>query len=824
MKRSMKILTPAADWREGLPCGDGSFCALVYGGISPETILFNHDRLWYGGKVVPLPDLSAELKTVREMGFGGDLQGANDYMSNLLKSKGIRGELPIFHPGFDLKIKTEQKSAFKNYRRVLDFASAEATVAWEDGKTHYQRRFFISRKRHIGVLKITAGGHPIEAAFQLCEHNLSDSFGMDGVPKAPPLEFDTRSAEDKLFISVKGSDGGDYGAVMKIIPDAGGMTACDDVTWAEQTSSLPMLWGLPLPRRSCIRVSGAKSITAVIAFYVNAQDSCKAQQALSGQLDALQCDYDALFAEHKRLHSEIYNRLSLDIREDEAPQGDESNDMLLMKAYQGQAPAELLVKLFDYGRYLLLCCSNEDGLPPTLQGTFNGDYYPPWNSFYVHNENTQMYYWQALSGRMPEVMGAMFRYFEGFMEDYKQNARKLFGCRGIFIPLVGAANTGLLQDPQPHVINFTGCAAWIAAHFYDYYLYTGDPEFLKNRALPFMEQAALFYEDYLILDEDSKYTIFPSNSPENSPANSFREDVDLTSVMNPGIPTTFNSTVDTALVKELLTNLCACYRLLNIKKEKVELYEAMLAKLRPYRINEDGALAEWISEKHTDNYAHRHLSHLYPLFPGFEITRQSGKTLFDAAKIAVDKRIQIGLSAQTGWSLVHLANIYARLNNGEQALECLDILTRTCVGKNLFTYHNDYRNMGVTLKVILGKSAPYQIDANMGLTSAIIEMLFYSDPKALRIAPALPKEWKKGKIGTLAARCGCEVDINWDQTAQQITVFLTAKATRNIQIMLPQGYEYSGLNIFDLSVEKGREYTILAQCNSTRRSPDDSRL
>lgn len=822
MNRSMKILTPATDWREGLPCGDGSFCALVYGGISPETILFNHDRLWYGGKVVPLPDLSAELKNVREMGLQGNLQDANDHLSNLLKSKGVQGQVPIFHPGFDLKIKAEQTSAFKNYRRTLDFSTGEATVAWEDGDKACERRFFISRTRHIGVLKITAGNHPVETAFQLCEHNLSDSFGMDGIPKTPPLEFETRSEDDKLFLTVKGSDGGDYGAVMKIIPDEGSLTAYEDVTWAEQTSSLPLLWGLPLPRRSCIKVAGAKSVTALIGYYVNTRDSQKAQESLCRQLDALAGDYDLLFSEHKQLHSEIYNRLCLDICDDAGQQDVESNDILLLKAYQGQAPAELLVKLFDYGRYLLLCCSNEDGLPPTLQGTYNGDYFPAWNSFYVHNENTQMYYWQALSGRMPEVTGAMFGYFENFIEDYKENARKLFGCRGIFIPLVAAANTGLLQDPQPHVIHFTGCAAWIAAHFYDYYLYTGDLEFLKNRAIPFMEQVALFYEDYLMLDEDGRYTVFPSNSPENSPANSFPEDVDLTSVMNPGIPTTFNSTIDTALVKELLTNLSTAYRLLNIRPEKAELYEGMTAKLRPYRINEDGALAEWISEKHTDNYAHRHLSHLYPLFPGFEIT-ESDKALFDAAKVAVDKRIQIGLSSQTGWSLVHLANIYARLHRGEQALECLDILTRTCVGRNLFTYHNDYRNMGVTLKVILGKSAPYQIDANMGLTSAIIEMLLYSDTRTLRITPALPKKWIKGKIGTLAARCGCEADISWDQNAHEITVTLTAKDTRVIRIVLPEGYESDGLNAFDLSVQKGQSYTIRAHLPSARRTPGDSR-
>ena len=810
MKRGMTLLTPASDWREGLPCGDGSLCALVYGDISPETILFNHDRLWYGGKVKELPDISDLLPKVRELGAQGDMQGANDLMANALLEKGFQGLVPIFHPALDLKIRSDQELAFQNYRRTLDFSTGETTVYWEQDGVASKRNFFISRKDHIGVLRFTSDSGTVTAGFQLCEHNLSDSFGMDMKQQDPPLKYQTYSDGDKMVIRVTGSDGGEYGAVMKLCPDGGSCKSFIDVTWSQQTSSLPLMWGLEMEHRNTVRISDAKSITAVIKFYINTDDGEREIKRLFHDVDELTCNYDELLARHVAVHQEIFDRLAIEI-EDGMPTEDGSNDRLLLQAYQGQAPAELLVKEFDIGRYLLMCCSNEDGLPPTLQGTFNGDYFPAWNSFYVHNENTQMFYWQALSGRMPEVMGAMFHYFENFVPDYQTNAKNLFGCRGIFIPLVGAANTGLLQDPQAHEINFTGCAAWIASHFYDYYLYTGDEAFLKEHALPFMEQVALFYEDYLTMDQDGKYTIFPSNSPENAPSNSVEENTDLGIVMNPGIPTTYNSTIDTALVKEIFTNVADVYEKFGIHQDKQVQYREMVKKLRAYRINSDGALAEWIPEKHKDNYAHRHLSHIYPFFPGHELTKENAPKLVQAVKIAVDKRLSVGLASQTGWSLVHLANIYARLDEGDKALECLDVLARTCVGKNLFTYHNDYRGMGVTLDVILGKRAPYQIDASMGLTSAIIEMMMSSTSDALRIAPAIPKRWIRGKIATMSARCGCDCAVSWDYQSATLEAVLTARDSRDIMVVLPDGYTYQGKQQFPLSMEKGKQYQILAE-------------
>ncbi len=816
MKRGMSLMTPAETWRDALPVGDGTLSAMVYGGISPETILFNHDMLWYGSPRVELPDFSREFHKVRELGYAGRMQEANDFIPTLIRENNAHGNQHTYHPGFDLKIRSDQKMGFCHYRRALDFSKGETCVTWNDGETihapHYERKFFISRTRHIGVLELSSSAERIDAGFQLCEHDLYDALDMGGHAHdvcKELFQFQTRAEGDKLFLEVKGSFHGVYGAVLKLIPEGGTIRADVTQTWTDQLSALPMLWEMPLEKRDVLYVDGARKITALVGVYVASQNPKADSRRVSALLDSINADYDGLLSEHIACHGTIYNRLSLELETTHMHKGEDTNDLLLLDAYQGKTSGDLLVKMFDYGRYLLMTSSNESGLPPTLQGNHNGDYFPAWQSFYVHNENTQMFYWQALSGRMSEVTGALFKFFEDRMADFHTNAHNLFGCRGIFIPLASDEHHMLMNIPAPHEISFTGVGAWIAAHFYDYYLFTSDRDFLANRAIPFMEEVALFYEDYLILDSDGMYTIFPSNSPENAPRNSFPADIDLSVVMNPGIPTTFNSTIDTALVRELLTNLIAAYKTLGIKEEKQAQYTDMLAHLRPFRINEDGALAEWIHEGHTDNYAHRHLSHLYPLFPGFQITAEDSKSLYDAARHAVEKRLEHGLSAQTGWSLSHLANIFARLHDGESCVRCFDLLCRTCVGRNLFTYHNDCRNMGITLRVIFGRSNPYQIDANMGLTAAIMEMLLTSRPDGtLLIAQALPEDWTTGKLEQIATRCGCLCSVRWQDG--RIETVIEATDTRTIRIILPDGYLCDGSHVFELAMEAGQTYTVTA--------------
>ncbi len=782
-KHTMKMLTPAKDWREAMPCGNGKLAALVYGNISPETILFNHESLWYEGHTSPLPDISANLSELRNLLSQGDFKSANEFYAKKLQEKGFAPQWPKFHPAFDLKIKMPSENAFSKYQRCLDFETGQTTVQWQDGDRKFERQFFISLADDIAVMRIRSkSNNRIKAGFQLCEPNICDAVNDSGFFIQPRLNFTSAAKDNKIELKVTGSDGGDYGAAMHVYTKGGNVRSEMEPTWTEQLTSIPFIRGAKFNEHGVISVSNAQEVLVIIGLFIY-ESPDKAFEKLQSRLAALPHDYDQLYSRHNKRFQLLYKSMQFELDIDK--NCDSSNEELLLDAYQGQASKTLVERLFDLGRYMLLTSTIDANISPTLQGKWNGDYHPAWNSILVNNLNTEMFYWQALPGNLPEVTFACFRYFESFIKDFHENAKKLWGCRGIFIPLVSGNATGLLQDTQSHVINFTGVAAWIAQLYYDYWLFTRDKDFLTNRAVPFMKEVVAFYEDFIITDEQGYNLFSPSNSPENAPSNSITEDTDLNMSMNPGIPITLNSTIDIALAKEVIGNMCRACEVLGIEKENINKWRTLLKKMRPYRINEDGALAEWVHSGHTDNYAHRHLSHLYPLFPGFEITKEGQPQLFDACRVALEKRLCIGLESQTGWSLVHMANIYARLGLGDKALECLDIMSRTCVGQNLFTYHNDWRNMGVTLKLVLGRTAPYQADAIMGTTAAVTEMLVFSTPDVIKLLPALPSRWHKGTIQGVLTRSGVEVAMTWDMKNKSMNICFKSRHEADVQVQFP---------------------------------------
>jgi alpha-L-fucosidase 2 len=364
------------------------------------------------------------------------------------------------------------------------------------------------------------------------------------------------------------------------------------------------------------------------------------------------------------------------------------------------------------------------------------------------------------------------------LPDFRENARKIFNCRGIVVPCITTPPSGLFKDIQPHILQWTGAAAWVAQHFFDYYLHTGDEAFLKERALPFLREIALFYEDFFTTDENGYFLSAPSNSPENHPGNHSENAEALK-----GMGTTMNATMDFALAKEVLTNLIDGHAQIGEEPEELGKWQDMLTKIPPYQINGDGAVTEWMHPYYTDNYNHRHQSHVYPVFPGFEVTEDSDPKLFEAFKIAIRKRLEVGISAQTGWSLAHMANVYARMKEGDSALDCLSLIARACVMNNFYTTHNDWRESGIGGNF---SQAPYQIDANLGWTAAVQEMLLFSRPGHITILPALPKEWSQGSVKGLLARGGIRVAIQWNLAESRIEVELCSlKKDQQLELISP---------------------------------------
>jgi alpha-L-fucosidase 2 len=424
------------------------------------------------------------------------------------------------------------------------------------------------------------------------------------------------------------------------------------------------------------------------------------------------------------------------------------------------------------------------------------------------NENLLMNYWQALPGGMDQEALGVFNFYESNLKEYRENARKLYGCRGIFIPALSSPETGLSVHGGSWIVNWISGAGWLCQLFYDYYLFNGDAVFLKERLLPFMREVALFYEDYFTFDAAGKVVISPSTSPENWPKEAC--EISSPTAIHPRM--TVNATMDVAIARELLGNLLDGARKCELYSDRFERWESMLHGLPEYEINEDGAIREWLDQRFSDNYEHRHLSHIYPVFPGFEVTAESHPTLFPAFKTAVDKRGTVGLKDQTGWSLVHMANIRARMGDGASAFDCLETLMQTCVGKNFFTYHNDYRGSGVSMDWFFGRSTPFQIDANMGLTAAVYEMLMQSGPDFIKLLPAVPVELASGRVTGMRTRAGVRVDFEWQLEPFKVTANFTSNRDQTLSVQLPNRLSttvdriaaepLSALNVFKLRLEK----------------------
>ncbi len=366
----------------------------------------------------------------------------------------------------------------------------------------------------------------------------------------------------------------------------------------------------------------------------------------------------------------------------------------------------------------------------------------------------------------------------------RENAKKLYGFRGILVPI--AQTTHGIAFPTIWT-NWISAAGWLGQLFYDYFLFTGDRDFLADRAVPWLKETAMFYENFLYEGSDGKLVFSPSLSPENVPSG---QGMGLITV---------NATMDVAICREALSSLCDACELLDIEQDGVSRWRDMLSKLPEYEINEDGAMREWLHPIFKDNYHHRHQSHIYPLFPGLEITAETNPELYKACRIAVEKRLVIGLTSQSGWSMAHMANIYARLGEGNRALECLEILSRSSMGPNLFTYHNDWRDMGLS---IYSKNPPFQIDANFGMTAAIIEMLVFSKPGIVKLLPAIPDRWSRGRAKGIACRGGIIADVEWDFQNGFIKARLTSRDDQTVQVKLPGQVKKMDISPLETTVER----------------------
>ena len=757
-------------WREALPSGNGVIAAAVYGSVNSETILLTHDDLWHEVVTQELPDVSATLPEIRRLLQENKSEVANPLLSNALKKAGYKPDIGAPLPLGDLKIDMPVDQGFSKYRRTLDMSTGEVSVCWTDGNTDYQRKLFVSRADDMIVMELSCSGDKeLNAKVALDLHDRNDALeGKGNDPKLPKnLEVNASANGIIRYAASNNDDNTDFGAVARIISDKGTLSA----------------------NRNALQITGGKRALVVIKLFIKGNRQ-KDWAALQKELENAKLDYAELLKPHVALHSELFNRVSLDL----GASGQDhqlSTEELLLDAYQGEVPTAMVEKMWAYGRYLLISSSRQGGQPCPLQGKWCGSYRGYW-TFNMANENLQMNYWQAMSGNLTEVVLPVFDYFDRMMDDFRENARKLYGCRGILVSCITTPPSGLFKDIQPHILHWTGGGAWVGQHYYDYYLYTGDEKFLKERTMPFLREVALFYEDFFTIGKDGYFVSSPSNSPENTPGNQRGRRNE----------TTMNATMDFALAKEVLTHLVEGAKITGESKQDIPKWKSMLAKIPPYQINADGAIKEWMHPFFTDNYQHRHQSHIYPVFPGTEVTRTSDPELYKAFEIAIRKRLDLGISAQSGWSFAHMTNVYARMGEGDRALRCLSLMSRACVMNNFYTTHNDWRHSGIGGEFA---PAPYQIDANFGWSAAVQEMLLFSVPGKISVIPALPQKWTKGSVTGLLARGGVEVSVAWDQNKKSATVELcSVKKDQKIQLQVPYGKQRT----IDVDLKAGKPVKI----------------
>lgn len=737
-------------WREALPSGNGRIGAAVYGGVHKETILLNHEELWYGGKKDVLPDVSDTLEEVRKLMFEKKYKVANDLLCTKLTENGYSSQVASILPFADIKVSMPVKNGFTKYLRFLDMETGQVGVSWKDGLTSFSRNLFVSRAHDMIVYEIKADKDLIDASFSLSMHDFGESsqtLSNDAMLHSVKI----KTIDNNVFYSVQNDDGTDFGAVMRIVASEGVI---------ENTENE-------------VAVKKAKSILVLTKLFVKGKYQ-KDWLRLKQELDDIDSDYNSLLDAHVCIHQKLFNSSSITLYEGEDTR---SNEELLLDAYEGEMPISLAEKMWAYGRYLFISSTRQDSLPCTLYGLWCGDY-NPWWSAHVANENVEMIHWHAGVGGLSELMGSLFNYYDGMMEDFRQNARMLFGCRGINISGYTSPGIGLASVVVPVIINWTGAAGWLAHHYFQYYLYTGDFEFLIKRAIPFMEEAALFYEDFLVDGENDYYSVVPSVSPENSPAGFHNNNFGLTHPM----PTAINATMDIAIIRELFTNLIRAVHIAGDHRgDDIKKWKIILDKIPPYEINDDDAVKEWLHPEFRDNYNHRHLAHLYPVFPGHEVTRESNPVLFDGFVKALAKRMVVGINDQSGWSLVHMACTYARMEDGNAALECLNLLSRSCLLNNFLTTHNDWREMGIAL---IEPHAPMQIDANMGWVNTVQEMLLQVYYDSIVVLPALPDKWKTGSVKNLHFHTG-KISFKWDLTKMEFHAELFSERETDTLLRLP---------------------------------------